>query len=77
MTNARSRILWTLFAIIAIVSGTLIAIRFAQGYRPSRDTLVAGNGLLVANSTPKGARVIINDRFTTATDDTLYLDPGE
>ncbi|MCD8484824.1 PEGA domain-containing protein [Candidatus Woesebacteria bacterium] len=77
MTNARSRILWTLFAVVSIVSGTLIAIRFAQGYRPSRDRLVAGNGLLVVNSTPKGARVFINDRFTTATDDTLYLDPGE
>lgn len=77
MTNARSRILWTLFALVSIVAGTLIAIRFAQGYRPSRDTLVAGNGLLVVNSTPKGARVLVNDRFTTATDDTIYLDPGE
>lgn len=77
MTNARGRILWTLFALVTIVAGTLIAIRFAKGYRPSRDSLVAGNGLLVANSTPKGARVLINDRFTTATDDTLYLDPGE
>ncbi len=77
MTNARSRILWTLFATVSIVVGTYVAIRFAQGYRPSRQNLVAGNGLLVVNSDPKGARVLVNDRFLAATDDTLYLDPGE
>lgn len=61
---------------MVVTLGTLIAIRFAQGYRPSRSNIVSGNGLLVANSAPKGARVLINDRFTTATDDTVYLDPG-
>lgn len=75
MTNARGRILWTTFAVVSVVLGTLLAIRLASGYRPSRETIVAGNGLLVVNSTPKGARVLINDRFTTATDDTVYLDP--
>jgi len=77
MTNTRSRILWTLSAVIFIVVGTYIVVRFAQGYRPSRENLVAGNGLLVVNSDPKGARVLVNDRFLAATDDTLYLDPGE
>lgn len=77
MTHTRARLLWTFGAMAVILVGTAIAIRLAQGYRPSRDTLVAGKGLLVANSTPKGARLFINDRFTSATDDTIYLDKGE
>lgn len=77
MTYARGRILWTTFAAIAIIIGTYLAIAFAQGYRPSRDNIVSGNGLLVANSEPKGARVFVDERFISATDDTLYLDPGE
>lgn len=76
ISNSRARIFWTVGAFLVITIGTLIAIRFAQGYRPDRTGIVSGNGLLVANSTPKGARVLINDRFTTATDDTVYLDPG-
>lgn len=76
MTNARARVLWTLFALGTVVIGTAIAIRFAQGYRPSRQSLVAGRGLLVANSNPTGARILVNGRFTSATNDTLYLDPG-
>lgn len=77
MTYARNRLLWTFFALITIVLGTYVAIRFAQGYRPSSVNLVAGNGLLVANSEPKGARVLVNGRFLAATDETLYLDPGD
>jgi len=77
MSYARSRILWTSFALITIALGTYVAIRFAQGYRPNRSNIVGGNGLLVANSEPKGARVLVNGRFLSATDDTLYLDPGE
>ena len=77
MTYSRARIGWTLFAIVAVTIGTAIAVRFAQGYRPSRDTIVAGSGLLVSNSTPTGARVFVNGRFTSATNDTLYLDPGD
>jgi hypothetical protein len=76
MSNARARVLWTLFALGTIIIGTAIAIRFAQGYRPSRQSLVAGRGLLVANSSPTGARILVNGRFTSATNDTLYLDPG-
>jgi hypothetical protein len=76
MTNARARILWTSFALIVVVSGTFLAIWFAKGYRPSRQNLASGNGLLVTNSQPTGARVLIDGRFTSATDTTLYLDPG-
>lgn len=77
MTYARARLIWTAFALITVVFGTYVAIRFAKGYRPSRGNIVASNGLLVANSEPKGARVLVNGRFLAATDETLYLDPGE
>ncbi len=76
MTNTRGRIFWTTFALVIIALGTAVAIRFAQGYRPSRQNFVSGNGLLVANSNPTGAQIFINGRFTSATSDTLYLDPG-
>lgn len=76
MTNTRGRIFWTAFALIIIVIGTAVAIRFAKGYRPSRQNIVSGNGLLVANSNPTGAQIFVNGRFTSATSDTLYLDPG-
>lgn len=76
MNNTRLRLLWTFFALVVIIVGTLVAIRFAKGQRPSLSG-VSNNGLLVVNSEPKGARVFINDRFITATDDTRYLDPGE
>lgn len=76
MSNTRGRIFWTAFALIIIVIGTAVAIRFAKGYRPSRQNIVSGNGLLVANSNPNGAQIFVNGRFTSATSDTLYLDPG-
>lgn len=52
-------------------------IRYAKGYRPTKNGMVKGTGLLAANSFPTGAEVYINDRLTTATDNTLNLDPGE
>ncbi len=76
MSNSRGRIFWTVFALVSIIIGTAIAIRYAKGYRPTKDGIVAGRGLLVANSSPTGARIFVNGRFTSATDDTLYLDPG-
>lgn len=52
-------------------------IRYAKGYRPTKNGMVKGTGLLSANSFPTGAEVYINDRLTTATDNTLNLEPGE
>lgn len=65
-------------AILVIIIGTLVAIKFAQGYRPNlTKRYLQGTGLLVANSFPSGAQVFINAKLTTATDDTLNLPPGE
>lgn len=75
----RIRILLTLAAIVVLSTGTFVAIKFAQGYRPSFDSKnisLSGNGLLSVASYPKSAQVYINDHLTTVTDSTLYLLPG-
>ena len=51
-------------------------IRYAQGYRPTKAGTIRGTGLLSANSFPTAAEVYINGKLTTATDNTLNLDPG-
>lgn len=72
------RLLIALSAVIAITLTTLLAIKIAKGYRPSfKNRALEGTGLLSANSYPRGASVFINDKLTTATDDTLNLPPGE
>jgi len=71
------RLLITLGTALLLLSGTLLAIKFAKGYRLNlKEQKVNGTGLLVANSFPEGASVFINDKLTTATDDTLNLPPG-
>ncbi len=71
------RVFFTFLSAVVIVGGTLIAIRFAQGYRPTRQGVLSPTGLLAANSFPNGASVYINGNLTTATDTTLNLAPGE
>ena len=72
------KLLIPVLAILLIIIGTLVAIKFAQGYRPNLTRrYIQGTGLLVANSFPSGAQVFINGKLTTATDDTLNLPPGE
>ena len=61
-----------------LILGTIVAIQFAKGYRPNlKDKALQGTGLLNLTSYPKSARVIINDRLTTVTDDKLYLNPNQ
>lgn len=67
--------LMTVFSVILI---TWLLIQIGNGYRPNiQDGSVKITGLLVTNSEPKGAQVFINNQVTTATDDTLTLEPGE
>ncbi|KKT65783.1 MAG: Serine/threonine protein kinase [Candidatus Collierbacteria bacterium GW2011_GWC2_44_30] len=66
-----------LFIILFLIVGTFVAIQFAKGYRPNLENRsLSGTGLLSVSSYPKSARVIINDKLTTVTDDKLYLLPG-
>lgn len=72
-----SRLIVFMLTIVFVIAGTLLMIRFAKGYRPTRTGVIKGTGLLAANSFPTGAEVYINGRLTTATDNTLNLDPGD
>jgi len=73
-----SRLLITLIIAVFLTIGTLLAIRWAQGYRYNlKNNTLEGNGLLVVNSVPKGASVYIDNELVTATDDTLHMAPGE
>ena len=70
-------LLYTALSFLIIVAGTILAIEYAKGrFRISSQGFVQGTGLLSANSFPTGAEVIIDDKLVTATDDTLYLQPG-
>ncbi len=72
------RVLYTLFSALVIIGGTVAAIQYAKGnYRITRQGFVPESGLLSANSFPPGAEVLINSKLVTATDDTVYLEPGE
>jgi hypothetical protein len=73
-----TRVGYSLFSLLVIVVGSILAIRYARGnWRLTKDGMVANTGLLNANSFPNGAQVFIDDRLVTATDDTIYIDPGE
>lgn len=71
------KLLIFLSTLVFILGGTYLMIRYAQGYRPTKNLTIRGTGLLSADSFPTGAQVYINGKLTTATDNTLNLDPGE
>ncbi len=77
MKPKTKRLVINLLILFVLAAGTTIAIQFAKGYRPNiQDRAIQGTGLLSLTSYPKSARVVINDRLTTVTDDKLYLTPG-
>jgi hypothetical protein len=72
-----SRIIYTSFSLLVIIVASYFAIQYARGnWRVTEEGVIANTGLLNANSFPQGAQVFINDNLTTATDDTIYLQPG-
>jgi len=72
----RNRLLIFLATLLFLTTGTFVMIRFAKGYRPTENGNIKGTGLLAANSFPTGAEVYIEGKLTTATDNTLNLDPN-
>ena len=63
-----------------LLTATAIAVLYASGYRLSQQngkTFVEGTGVIVLTSAPDGARVFVNDHLTTATNNTINLQPGE
>ncbi len=75
MTKVRLLILLLTFAFLGVF-GTA-TIYYAQGYRLNNESLtLSQKGLLVANSEPNGAEVIVDGELKTATNNTIALDPG-
>lgn len=76
-SKVNKRVLYTFLSFAIVATGTFLAIQYAKGgYRLTSDGIVKGAGLLAANSFPTGAEVVVNDKLVSATDDTLYLEPG-
>lgn len=71
-----NRFFITMISALFIIGGTILAIRYAKGNRPTLTGEFRETGLLVVNSYPTAAQVYINGKLTTATDTTLNLDPG-
>lgn len=76
-------LIYTLISAIIIIVGTFFAVQWANGsYRFSKSngpqsTIAKETGLLSANSYPTKASVYVNDKLITATDDVIYLEPGQ
>jgi hypothetical protein len=65
--------------LLFLVIGTILTVFYGKGYRitfKQEMPKISKTGLLVAESEPKGAQVFIDDHLTTATDNTLNLNPG-
>lgn len=72
------RVAYTLLSAAIIAGGSYLAIMYAQGnYRITRSGILVESGLLSVNSFPTGAQVFVDGELLTATDDTLYLEPGD
>lgn len=69
----------TALILLLIFIGTGVGIYYARGYRfdpQNPKGILQGTGLLVLTSKPDGARVFIDDHLTTATNNTINLQPG-
>ncbi len=76
--KVNKRFIYTFLAALFILIGTALAIQYAKGnFRLTDQGFVQGTGLLSANSFPTAAEVYIDGKLITATDDTIYLEPGE
>lgn len=62
------------FCIILATAGAIIA--YGRGYRLHTDGSVQPTGLIVLQSDPSGAQIIIDGKVKTATQATLTLPPG-
>lgn len=69
----------SIFGILIVFLMTGIAILYGRGYRLTfQDSNgISGTGILVLNSFPEGAEVYIDEKLTTATDNTINLKPGD
>lgn len=68
----------TVIILLLLLVGTVSGIFYARGYRLDPNNpgaILEGTGLLVLTSRPDGARVLIDNHLTTATNNTINLTP--
>ena len=72
------KILWSIALFVFIIAGTFVIVSIGQGYRYDPTTgSVVQNGLLILDSKPNAANVIINDvPLNIQTSDSVSLPPG-
>ncbi len=70
------RVIIFLITITIVGSVGYIIILYANGYRLNKDNKLVSNGLLVANSDPNGAQIIIDGKLNSATNSTITLPLG-
>jgi hypothetical protein len=76
--NVNIGVIYTIVSAVLILLGTTIAIQYAKGgFRFTKKGFAPETGLLNTNSFPTGSEVYVDGELVTATDDTLYLKPGE
>lgn len=76
MTQKIRSFLIPFITVCIIFSTAALVIAYGRGYRISKDGSLKSTGLIVVQSDPSGAQIIIDDKVKTATQATLTLAPG-
>lgn len=76
MTQKIRSVLIPFITVCIIFSTAALVIAYGRGYRISKDGSLKSTGLIVVQSDPSGAQIIIDDKVKTATQATLTLAPG-
>lgn len=73
------RFLFTIFTLVVIVAGTMVAVLLAKGYTFSpQEKRIVGTGIITVTSVPDSASVLIDGSLTSATNATIpNLPPKE
>ena len=73
----KSKLVGPILVAVFIFSVTTAIILFGRGFRVDlQQKELKTTGLLAATSHPKGASIFVNNRLTSATNETINLDPG-
>jgi hypothetical protein len=70
------RVIMFFLTILIVGSVGYLIILYANGYRLNKDNKITPNGLLVTNSDPNGAQIIIDGKLNSATNSTITLTLG-
>src|SRR3990167_5452101 len=74
---AKHRVIFSVGVALLVILAGIVAIFWARGFKPNlQKGTIERTGLIVANSTPTGAQVYLDERLTSATDTSIaFLEP--